>query len=345
MSCDCGSARHAVLYRNASESMKVLAIFPELHIANPGGVQVSGRIAWEMLQRQTDARALSFTNRFDVIRQARKLDFDADLVLVWHIDLLRVTPFLRTSAPRALFLHGIEAWRRHGWLTRKLLGDTRLIANSMYTVERATPFIPDASRARVVPLGVALPTPVTAPLVHPPAAIMIGRLDAGERYKGHHEAIRAWPSVQRAHPDAQLWIVGDGDLRAELEQEALDLSVGNAVRFFGRVTESEKDRLLAASRCLVLPSRAEGFGLVYLEAMRAGRPCVVGDDAAREVVADAGVAVDPSDRDAVANAIIELLELDATWETKSETARNRYADNFTATHFQNRLLDALRQLS
>lgn len=325
--------------------MKVLAIFPDLHDANPGGVQVSGQIAWEMLQRQTDARALFFTNRFDLVRQARKLEFNPDVVLVWHIDLLRVTPFLRTKAPRALFLHGIEAWRKHGWITRRLLAETRLLANSKYTVERAAPFIPGAADAHVVPLGLAMPAAVTAPLGSPPAAIMIARLDAGERYKGHHEAIGAWPIVQRAHPDAQLWIVGDGDLRAELEQEALDLGVANAIRFFGRVTETEKDRLMAASRCLVLPSRSEGFGLVYLEAMRAGRPSVVGDDAAREVVADAGIAVDPSNRDALAKAIIELLTLDAGWEAKSETARSRYADNFTAAHFQKRLLDALRQLS
>ena len=327
--------------------MKVLAIFPDLRDVNPGGVQVSAEIAWEVLQRQTTARALFLRGKLGALTAARALDFDADMVLVWHLDFLRIAPFLRTRAPRVVFLHGIEAWRRHGWLTRRLFGSTRFIANSRYTIDRATPFIPQLAESTtdIVPLGIGTSGVVTAPLQSPPAAIMIGRLDAGERYKGHHEVIRAWPRVQRTHRDAQLWIVGDGSLREELEQEVRELALGNAVRFFGRVTEEEKHRLLVAARCLVLPSRGEGFGLVYLEAMRAGRPSLVGTDAGREVIAppEAGLSVDPANADALSDAIVELLTLDWAWEQKSDSARRRYANQFTAAHFQSRLMSALQR--
>jgi glycosyltransferase involved in cell wall biosynthesis len=51
------------------------------------------------------------------------------------------------------------------------------------------------------------------------------------------------------------------------------------------VTEEEKQDLLRRCRCFAMPSRNEGFGLVYLEAMRLGRPCLVSDcDAGREIV-------------------------------------------------------------
>jgi phosphatidylinositol alpha-1,6-mannosyltransferase len=171
---------------------------------------------------------------------------------------------------------------------------------------------------------------------------MISRLDAGERYKGHHEVIAAWPRVQQQVPNAQLWIVGEGDLRAELELEAADQNI----RFFGRVSEDEKQRLLETARCLVLPSRGEGFGLVYLEAMRIGRPCLVGLDAGREVVDPprAGLAADPNDTTALAQAMTRLLQGGADWEQMSLAARRRYAENFTAAHFQQRLLAALERL-
>ncbi len=79
--------------------------------------------------------------------------------------------------------------------------------------------------------------------------------------------------------------------------------MGRSISFLGRITEEEKQDRLDRCQCLAMPSRAEGFGLVYLEAMRMGRPCMVSTtDAAREVVnpPEAGLAVDPDDTEAVA---------------------------------------------
>ena len=326
--------------------MKVLAVFPDLHGDNPGGVQVSAQIAWDALQRATDARALMATTRSSALRQALRSRFEADLVLFWHVDLLRLAPLLRTSAPRVLFLHGIEAWRRQGWLTRRLLRNTQLLANSDYTLQRARAFNRElvGAPARLVPLGLgarAADVPAAAAV---PAAIMIGRLDGRERYKGHHEIIRCWREVGQRVPGAQLWIVGDGDLRTELEALAGAEQVADSVRFFGRVSEAEKDALIRAARCLALPSRAEGFGLVYLEAMRLGRPCLVGTDAGVEVIEPpaGGLSVDPADRAALVQSLVELLERSEQWQ---RSARARYEENFTAAKFQTRLLDALRQVS
>ena len=323
-------------------------MFPDLESANPGGVQVSAQLAWEMLQRETEARSLIVRNRFDGITAARSARFRPDVLLFWHIDLLRLAPVMRTRARRVLFLHGIESWRPHRWLMRRLLKQTQLIANSHYTVQRATPFIPSAAdpSTQVVHLGVGAPRATAQPHPTVRAALMIGRMDTGEGYKGHHEAIRAWPNVLQQIPGAQLWIAGDGSLRPELEALAEQLGLGNAVHFHGRVTEIEKQALLDAARCLVLPSRAEGFGLVYIEAMRAGRPCLVGVDAGREVVnpPEAGWSADPSDARALVHAICSLLSNDAQWHQQSRAARARYETQFTAPHFQRRLLEALKRI-
>ena len=160
--------------------------------------------------------------------------------------------------------------------------------------------------------------------------------------------LAAWPRVLARRPRAQLWIVGPGPLGAELQRKVNEQGLDRSVRIYGRLTEDEKQDLLVRCRCLALPSRGEGFGLVYLEAMRVGRPCLVSDvDAGREVLnpPEAGLAVNPDDLEAVADATCRLLSAGPEWDRLSQQARLRYEENFTAKHFQTRLLTALAELS
>jgi phosphatidylinositol alpha-1,6-mannosyltransferase len=145
-------------------------------------------------------------------------------------------------------------------------------------------------------------------------------------------------------PDAQLWIAGDGDLRPDLEGAVAAAGVGHRVHFWGRVSDEAKQDLLRRCRCLALPSRGEGFGLVYLEAMRVGRPCLVSTcDAGREVVnpPEAGLAADPKDLDRLADAVVRLLSPGPEWDQWSQAARRRYEAPFTAADFQRRLVEAV----
>ena len=160
--------------------------------------------------------------------------------------------------------------------------------------------------------------------------------------------IGAWPSVMARIPDAELWIVGDGSLRPELERVARDSSVRDRIRFLGRVSPERKQELLGQCRCLALPSRGEGFGLVYLEAMRVGRPCLVSTvDSGREVVdpPEAGLAVNPDHPEELADATCRLLTLGSAWESVSKQARRRYNDRFTASAFRLRLQQAILEAS
>ena len=103
--------------------------------------------------------------------------------------------------------------------------------------------------------------------------------------------------------------------------------------------------MIGEARCLALPSRGEGFGLVYLEAMRLGRPCLASTvDAGREVVnpPEAGLAVDPENLTAISDAIVRLLTPGAEWQAWSQSAKARYESEFTAKHFEERLLLTLR---
>jgi phosphatidylinositol alpha-1,6-mannosyltransferase len=156
--------------------------------------------------------------------------------------------------------------------------------------------------------------------------------------------IEAWPLVIEQVPDAQLCIAGDGNLRGDLEQLTRTHGLNGHVRFLGQIADNEKEKIIGRCRCLALPSRGEGFGLVYLEAMRMGRPCLVSNqDAGREVVnpPEAGLAADPGNPRQLAEAVVRLLAPGPEWSKWSEQARRRYESRFTAEHFRKRLNAAL----
>ena len=201
------------------------------------------------------------------------------------------------SSVRALVLHGVEAWARQDAVTRRLLSRVAMIfCDSDHTWTRFVEHNPDlhALPHRTVHLGLgsAFEGPTRRPPT--PSTLMIARLDRGEDYKGHRQMIAARPR-NRAHAGRAPRIVGDG-LRPELEHAARAGSANGSIRFYGRVDEARRT-LLAEARCLV--SRGEGFGLVYLEAMRLGRPCLIcAVDSGHEVVnppeAGGGVARRPN---------------------------------------------------
>jgi glycosyltransferase involved in cell wall biosynthesis len=98
------------------------------------------------------------------------------------------------------------------------------------------------------------------------------------------------------------------------------------------------------SRALLMPSRGEGFGLAYLEAMRLGRPCLVGnDDAGREVVSPptCGLEVDPADRTGLAAAVVRLLSGGTEWQAMADAAFQRFSLEYTEKAFVARLSESL----
>jgi phosphatidyl-myo-inositol dimannoside synthase len=297
--------------------------------------------------------AIRTASKLEAVVAAAKWRQPVGLVLVWHVGLLRLLPFFRfREAKIALFLHGIEAWKPQDWLTRILLRRVDLfLSNSDYTWQRFLLFNPELKDAahQTVHLGIGSPLNGGVPEVKTtPVALMISRLAKSEDYKGHREMIDAWPLVLERVPSAELWIVGGGSLRRDLERLTADRGLRNKIRFRGWISEINKQEMLPSCRCLALPSRGEGFGLVYLEAMRLGRPCLVSSvDAGREVVnpPEAGLAADPGNPQALSDAICRLITPGAEWEAWSEQARRRYEQYFTAHHFQERLIRALSPLT
>ncbi len=350
----------------------LFGLFPNIQPNQVGGVELSGRLAWDAARQEIRARgetaalfcynapdfeiadALTFTARGkgQALWRMLRVRVRPRIILVWHMALLQLVPFLRAPNARiVVFLHGIEAWRRQNVWTRRMLPRVNLfLANSRYTYERFLNTNPHLTKVAhcVVPLGADSPTGEIIAPTHA-SVLMVSRLERGEDYKGHRQMLGVWTRVRaqmnlQQIPDAQLWIAGEGDLRADLEHLARAENVRDSVQFFGRVSDARKQELLRACRAFAMPSRGEGFGLVYVEAMRAGRPCLVSDaDAGREVVnpPEAGLAVNPDDADALVRAVVRLLTPGDEWHNLARAAQKRYVENFTAAHFQQRFRKVL----
>lgn len=104
------------------------------------------------------------------------------------------------------------------------------------------------------------------------AGRVVGAIGRLVRQKAMHVLVDATPALLRADPGTRVLIVGDGPLRADLEAQAARLGVADAVRFAGY--QEDVVSAYAAMDVFVLPSRDEGFGLVFLEAMAMGVPVV-----------------------------------------------------------------------
>jgi glycosyltransferase involved in cell wall biosynthesis len=125
--------------------------------------------------------------------------------------------------------------------------------------------------------------------------------------------IQAYADLRRARPQAnlpQLALVGK---RAWLYDETLraieECGVGDLTVMTGYVSESHLPALYTGALCFVYPSYFEGFGLPPLEAMQCGAPVIAGNRTSLpEVVNDAGLLVDPFDKDALASAIARMID-------------------------------------
>jgi len=252
----------------------------------------------------------------------------------------------------AIFCHGIELDRADSGPRRQVLaGAWRLLANSPHTGAILRERFPEAADRVVVTTLCIDPERTEAwqaaladpPLPREPAALIVGRMWSEEPGKGHDALIEAWPEVLRRVPGAELWVTGAGDDRERLEARARALA-GDRARFLGRVSDAELSRLFQRASVLAMPSRQEGFGLVYAEAMWHGLPCIGSTaDAAGDVIADGetGVLVPYGDVAALADAVSRFLSDADRVRALGDASRRRAREHFGYPRFRDDVIAAL----
>ncbi len=338
-----------------------------------GGIARVSVLLWRAMEELTGNRRRVVTLLRDSPhpRPADKLRFawevagmqwrgQAQWVLFDHLGIAAVENLIPRSrrAPYAIFLHGVEVWCPLSPRQEELLRSAAIrIAPSRYSAERAMkmhsgigPIFPchlalldEESSSWNVPSS-ETPDLEMAAKVGGNSVIIVGRMSNSERYKGHDQLIQAWPQVRSAVPDAQLIIVGMGDDTPRLKAAATETGFGDAILFTGRVSDATLDMLYARAGVFAMPGRGEGFGLVYLEAMRHGLACVASiHDGSREVVehGKTGFLVDQDNVAELGRVLIELLQNQILRKKMGDAGVERLKTYFSFDQFRARLAQAL----
>lgn len=161
------------------------------------------------------------------------------------------------------------------------------------------------------------------PSIPEPYMLVVGRLVAT---KGIDIAIRSVADLVSQGIYVSLMIVGDGPLRLDLESLTRECGITSQVDFCGHVDSGDMFALMMRSVCAVVPSRAEGFGIVCLEAMIASKAVIasrVGGIPEIVVDGETGLLVAPADVEALSRAMRTILDAPAKAEEMGRRGRER----------------------
>ncbi len=311
---------------------------------NDDGISPEGlrRSAGPALESQEGCKGSK--SRF--VRAALRLARGCDRIICGHVAQLPVAWLAQRLNPRLryhLVAHGIEVWRPFTLAERiALRGAESIFCVSAFTRGELLKHCPlPAGRAVVLPnaLDPAFPIgPGTPPAQCPPLILTVSRLSHADRYKGVEQLIAALPAVRAAVPGARLRVIGRGDDLPRLQALRDRAGLKDAVDFPGYVDDARLSAELNTCRLFALPSDREGFGLVYLEAMAHGRPCLgVSAGGSPEVITPAtGVLVGPGDGPGLAAACAAAMS--RPWDTAAILARAR---DFSYSPFKAQLASLL----
>jgi len=182
-----------------------------------------------------------------------------------------------------------------------------------------------------------------------PIILAVGRFI---QRKGQITLVRAMPPILARVPDAQLVLVGQGPCMPAVIQEAHALEVRDRVLIPGRLSDKDIAGLYQACTVFALPTgqdargQVEGFGLVFVEAHGYGKPVVAGRsggvvDAVLE--GETGLIVEPDQPEALAEAILRLLEDPALARRLGENGKRRVKSELNWTRFTERMLEAVEE--
>jgi asparagine synthase (glutamine-hydrolysing) len=262
----------------------------------------------------------------EAVRKAK----DYDQVVIGHLNLSPIGYLVRKFYPGKkiiLITHGIEVWQPVHGVRHKMLeiADT-ILSVSNFTKQKLIDIqsIPE-QKIRVFPntIDPFFPVPQvfkgssevrskysiadTAPVI-----LTLSRLSSREQYKGYDIIIECLPALKKRFPAIRYIIAGKYDAaeKARLDQLISNLDLADNVIMTGYLPEQNLIDYYQAADLFVMPSRKEGFGIVFLEALICGMPVMGGNqdgsvDALRN--GELGLLVNPTNKDEIIEGITTVL--------------------------------------
>ncbi|MDX2100597.1 MAG: glycosyltransferase [Leptolyngbyaceae cyanobacterium bins.59] len=248
------------------------------------------------------------------------------LIITTHVNFAVVAYWLKRllGIPYWIVAHGVEVWNvQRPALQRALEQADRILAVSHYTRDRLLQeqsldaarvvLLPNTFEADRFQMGPKPEFLLQRYHLTPGDAILltVARLSEEDRYKGYDQILRALPAIRRQVPRVHYLLVGKGDDRSRVERLIEELQLQECVTLAGFVPDEELGDYYNLCDVFAMPSKGEGFGIVYLEALSCGKPTLGGNqDGALDALCQGqlGVLVNPDDLEALTEALIQMLQ-------------------------------------
>jgi phosphatidylinositol alpha-1,6-mannosyltransferase len=312
-------------------------------------------------------REFAFTgcagNKIDFVAPAVRTAWGkVELVVAGYPDLGPLGPLAKALAPKTktvVIAHGVEVWQPLPLFKRLALCQADLILTPTKNTANQVALQQGVAKERIRVLPWALDPDFTALIsptserILPPAfpkgrvILTVGRWTATERYKGVDTLITVLARLLPNAPELQLVVAGVGEDQSWFEQIADECGVRSHVHFLKGLSYAEIAACFSACEIFAMPSRGEGFGLVYLEAMACGKPVIGGSHGgAPEVIDDGktGFLVRHGDADHLAASLQNLLADPALGREMGARGRERVEKEFYFETFASSLKHILRDL-
>lgn len=249
-----------------------------------------------------------------------------DLIVTTHLNFTVAAYWLKRlrNIPYWVIAHGVEAWNLKNEALQKALSyANRILAVSNYTRDRLLKeqnldpnkvvLLPNTFNSDRFQIGIKPAKLLNRYNLKPeqPIILTVNRLCASESYKGYDKILAALPQIRQTIPNVHYIIVGKGDDRPRLEKLIQERNLQDCVTLAGFIPDSQLCNYYQLCDLFVMPSKLEGFGIVYLEALACGKPVLAGDrdgavDALRN--GELGALINPDDTEQIAQTIIQLLQ-------------------------------------
>ena len=287
-----------------------------------------------------------------------------DFIITTHVNFAPVAHSLKMlfRIPFVAVGHGVEVWEiRNVQVRWALRAANLLIAVSHFTRQRmASALTLDEKRIAL------LPNTFDPDQFYPDrkphfllkryglkadqrVILTIARLASAERYKGYDQVLRALPAVREQYPDVHYVLGGSGPDRARVEKLIRNLDVTGNVTLAGYVPDYELRNHYNLCDVFAMPSKGEGFGIVYLEALGCGKPVLAGNkDGSVDALlnGELGALVDPDDVSEIATSLQNMVDArQHGTDGTSEKLRGRVIEAYGYDRFRNTLAAVLEPLT
>lgn len=282
--------------------------------------------------------------------------FKPDTIFCGHVNFAPLCWIINKlfRVPYTIFTHGVEVWNLTGIRLNSIQNSQKIAAVSNYTKQRLIKKLGDHHQGEVFLLFNTFDQEQFKPTQKPKHLLekwnfnektkilfTLARLSKAEQYKGYDKVISVMRNVLKEVPEAKYLIGGTGDDVNRIKSLIQKNGLNGKVILTGFIDDNEVEDYYNLCDIYVMPSKGEGFGIVFLEALSCGKLVIAGNsDGSRDPLLDGelGILVDPDNLEELEKAICDGLnkKLPAKFYD-AEYLRKRVVETYGFGSFKNKV--------